>query len=322
MKQLRLFALASIAVLVPTGGLLLACGDDDTVVNGGSDSGFPETGTVDANADTGTGDGGSDADADAPFTPETFAPSLAETICSSLSRCCYGSDVADGGAVNGGDGGVTGIFDRGACGEFYRSFGFEGSATGSDRIQFGNVEIDQAKANDCIAKVKALPCDLTGNVFQDTRAACFAVYKGKQAIGQPCRSPIECASGYCNGDIADSGVEDAGAVVGVCTALAGDGGGCGLHTTDPGVSEEACSTRGSGDTKLQCDYVESFGATPQDPPTFKDPSEWTCRPALANGEVCFTSQWCASGYCNEATFTCESPTRIFTPQGSCAGFVR
>src|SRR6185295_13957029 len=97
MKHLRLLALTSCGLFAAYGGLV-ACSDDtvitDTPTEAGTDA--PDTGT-DAPPDT-----GADVDAGPPPSATQFAQNLAEAMCGSLSRCCYGAAVDAGTPVDGG----------------------------------------------------------------------------------------------------------------------------------------------------------------------------------------------------------------------------
>lgn len=312
MKNLRLLAFTS-GSLLAFAGVLMACGDDDTAVVAPGNDASTDT-SIDRSIDTGTdgrndGDAGRDATPDAPIADaglklELFARDLANAVCDTLSRCCYGAP-SDGGALDGG-----GTFDRASCVNRYSRVGFEGSLTGFDGI-LSNASIDQQAGSDCLQKVRAMSCNLPGTEFRDIRGACFAAVKGKAAAGQPCKNSVDCAPGtYCQS--ADAGP-------GTCAPLVGSGGNCGYATTgslgsDINAGEQACSWRGGGETKLYCTAVDlASGPRPK--------SDWKCAGALPNGSDCFDSRWCSDGICDPDTLKCTSPVGIF-PQAYCGTFVK
>jgi hypothetical protein len=304
MNKLRLIAFTSAGLLVSTGALLVAC-SDDTSVEPSVDGGGTETSTP---PDGGTPDGGGGEDAkpdafDAGFVVQTFPSDLGEALCGSLARCCFGNaNLPEAGAVDGG------TFDRPSCESFYAQFGFEGSNLGHSLLDGGNIELDQAKAADCVAKVKALTCDLSAADFQAARDACFGALRGKLNAGA-CKGNIECAQGfYCKTALgSDSGV-------GTCTAIQAVGGNCGDFTEDPGAADPACSWRGSGDTKRFCQFDDD-----NDPTALRAPADWKCAEGLTNGSGCYLSTWCKDGICDEATGNCKTPSNYFG--NSCAKYV-
>ena len=94
MKQLRLLAMG-VGALAGAGSLVLvACSSDDTIVPVSN----PEAGLTDTGSDVAViTDGGTDADAfvdiDAGFTVENLQLNIANAICDTLSRCCYGAEL-------------------------------------------------------------------------------------------------------------------------------------------------------------------------------------------------------------------------------------
>lgn len=302
MNKLRLIALTSAGLLVSTGALLVACSDDTSVnpaVDGGGEASTADVTTPD-------GGGGEDAKADAfdsGFVVATFPKDLGNALCDSLSRCCFGNaNVPEGGVVDGG------TFNRPSCETFYTQFGLEGSSLGHELLDGGNIELDHGKAADCIAKVKALSCDLSAADFQAARDACFGALRGKLNTGA-CKGNIECSQGFfCKGALGS----DSGA--GTCTAIQPLGGNCGDFTDDPGASDPACSWRGGGDTKRFCEFADDTTSG-----TLRDAGDWKCAEGLANGSGCYLSTWCKDGICDEATGECKTPSSFFA--NSCAKYV-
>lgn len=301
MNKLRLIALTSAGLLVSTGALLIAC-SDDTSINPAVDGGRTETSTN----ETGTPDGGEDAKPDvfdSGFKVDTFPKDLGEALCGAHARCCFGNAALPAGAAVDG-----GTFDRTKCETFYRKFGLEGSDFGNELLDGGNVELDDVKAADCIAKAKALTCDLSAADFQAARNACYGALKGKVSAGA-CKGDIECAPGF----FCKTALGSEAGTSGTCTAIRPLGGACG-DFGDQQTPDPACSWRGSGDTKRYCAFADDVTSG-----TFKDAGDWKCANGLANGSECYLSTWCASGICDDGTLKCKDPSTYFA--SSCTNYV-
>ncbi len=284
---------------------LVACGDDDVVITNDAglegsvpDGGFPPPDT------------GSDAGADVTPVPiADYAGLVADALCSAVTRCCFGdANVQDGGAVDGG------TYNAAACHGLYRDLGFEYSNIGANVFDAGGVVLDQDKAHACLDQVKSLPCSLQGAKLENVRAQCFDAVVGQRTLGQPCRASVECVKGsFCDSDGGVGGAGDGG-IVGTCATLRGLGGKCGVFNSgnvfaDSENSEEACSTRGGGDTDLRCD---SYDFDAGDAGEYRDRAEWTCQPTVAVGEGCNSTVWCEEGICDVAAdYLCKSPLAYF-----------
>lgn len=301
MKKLRLVAFVSVSCAFAAAIPLAACSDDTsvnpnpTIDGGGTDSpakdSATDTNVLDAPAET--------ADFDAGLKLETLADTVANRMCSALARCCFGNaNPPDGGA----DGGS---FDRAKCQALYSDLGFENSSVGHVLFDAGKVALDQQKGADCLAKIDALACSLSGPALQTIRTACFAALTGKVTTGQACAQSVECANGlFCNP------TAPATAFNGLCAPLKTDGQNCGVFTgstpeNDSIKVEEACSYRGGGTPALRCDSLDVTGQL------YTDRTTWTCKPAVANGKPCNSTVWCASGICDPDTFLCTSPVQYF-----------
>ena len=312
MNKLRLAVIVS-SGLVGLTGFFVACGDD-TVVSA-EDSGT-DAGTDQSSPDTGpTGDATPDAPVfpDAGLTLENYQAKLAVTLCKSLARCCFGDANLDGGALvdSGPDGGT---YDQASCVDFYTKVGFE-SSNGEYPASNANLILNNAKGDECVAKIESLTCDTPGAMYTAVAQACFAAIVGKQTVGQPCTKSVECTPGnFCaNGD----------GGTGVCAVLRAADAPCGdwFATDDPDnnaeFSGEACSYRGKGvDTGRYCQFADpGTGATlPQ--------ADWKCKTAGGVGANCATTPWCKDALCDDLdTFTCVSPRQFFapTPAGAAAG---
>ncbi len=324
MKKLpfRLLTLAGGATFVAA-GFVIACSSDDTVVPS-PEAGVLEAGT-DVSSDTnvttndGGGDGGNEASAfDAGLTIDSYTTQVGEAACSALTRCCYNDPNLDGGApVDGG------TFNKQACVEAYRDFGFNSAHLGLTRVDKSRLALDQQKGLDCIAKLKALTCgNITPADNKAISAVCYAAIFGKQTAGQPCTDTFECALGhFCNRSNAPDGGPGA-----VCEAVRAANAPCG-NTHDPalnisnaaGRSEYACSFRGSGDTNRYCEYYDIPADGGQ--ATFKAVADWKCTAARADNADCSNDAWCTSGLCNATTFKCSEPEPVFYQPEACTDFL-
>lgn len=288
-----------LAPFAVSAALVAACSDGDTVI-------ISDAGTDAEPAETGPGPDAGEPDSgyDAGLKTDTYAEDLANAMCDSLSRCCFGAVTPDDGGVDGG-----GTFDRAKCIGFYSQFGFSGSNYGSEFRDAGNITLDQAKADDCLKKVKALTCNTPGAEFQAARTACFGAFLGKLAAGAACSDDIECVPGtYCKTG-RDGGAADAGG--GVCAALVPVNGHCGA-TDDPYLAERECSARQSGEPN-HCNFYDF------DTNDFLDSSEWKCAPPSDVGGRCVENTWCQNSLCDDSTFTCVTPNNYFAP--ACANYV-
>jgi len=319
MKNLRLFFFVS-STAVGLAGALVACSSDDVIVSpdGGTDSDAGGQPDATQPVDGGAADTGPDVITDAGLKVETYADQVADTICNALTRCCFGnSNVPEGGVVDGG------TFDRGECLRVYATLGFESSNLGLATTQ-QNVQVNQAKGAECIAKINSLMCELSGTSLREIRSACFSALEGQLQNGAPCRTSLECASGlFCLPSDGDGGVGDGG-IVGACAPLRKAGENCSIQDTgDPEAdsvgAEIACSWRGGGDTNLRCasyDIVSGAYKT--------DRLEWTCEPAVANGAFCNTTVSCADGICDPGEvfdkYTCE-PVLTYFNKFSCEAHI-
>jgi hypothetical protein len=316
MKNLRLIGFTSAALIASSAAVLGACSSEDTMVSASTDGGgAPETSTADTGADTGTDGGGMDGGMDSPIdapsqvdaglTLLTFANQVADAMCSTLSRCCYGDAKLDGGApVDGG------TYDRAHCTNVFTAAGFEGSLIGFGGLT-GKAALDQTNGADCLQKLSALTCNLAGTEFDAARTACFAALRGTQAVAQPCSRSIDCAPGnFC--DAPDGGA-------GTCAALHAAGGGCATFNTgdqnkDLTLADDVCSYRAGGTPKLFCDTIDfAAGVRPT--------ADWKCAAALPNGSNCANSLWCNAGICDPNTNICSSPEGYF-PMSFCSTFVK
>lgn len=316
MKSLRIFSLTAGSVALALASFVAACSDSEVVatVDGGPpDSATPETSRPDANVeDSDVPDVVTDApNPDAGLKLDTYANEVAGALCDALTRCCFGlTNVPEGGAVDGG------TFDRPECIALYREAGFESSLYHSDALTKGNVTLDQAKGAECLQKIRAMSCNISGADFKAVRTSCFAAVTGKLAANQPCRSSIECAPGhFCSPDQPDAALNGVGTTVyGKCAPLKASGQNCSIleggqgNNNDSLFAEEACSYRAGGDTGLHCDSWDDVNND------FAARNEWTCKAGVANGETCNSSVWCADGLCDTASgdFKCKSPQQFFS----------
>ena len=296
MKTLRLVAFVSVSCAF----VALAACSADTSVSPPTDAGKtdgPEP--IDGSTDTSVTDAPVDSPIDAAgLTLETIADTVSTHMCNALAKCCFGS-------ANPADGGVDGgSFDRAHCQNLYTDLGFENSSIGHTLFGAGKVALDTAKAADCLSKIDALACSLSGTALQTIRTSCFAAIKGLANSGAPCNQSVECAAGlFCN-------PTGSGAFTGTCAPLKAAGQPCGLFTgqnvgKNSSKAEEVCSYRGSGSPALRCNSLDAVG-------NYTDPSLWMCEPVVANGELCNSTVWCSAGICDPDTFTCKTPLEYFS----------
>lgn len=338
--KLRFFALAAIGSVAAFAGLI-ACGDDDDTgatptVDSGTDTSTtkPDTGAVD--------DAGSDADAEPPDAAAVvaFRAQIDNALCGNLTKCCFNApDLADGGVVTGGN------YNAALCRASVDPLGFEASNVGIDAVDQTKLSVDQAKVVDCISKLNALTCDLPGAELTAARTACFNAIVGTTPIGSPCTASIACANGsYCKPAAQDGGAS----LAGTCTALAGENGPCGTFPysgpvgTDAEIanakkSEEACSTRGGGDTGLHCNSYDPTlvsdptiqpGQPGYNPNGYRPRADWKCVKTETIGTDCNSTVWCTDGICdpsdpNEVSdaFTCKTPLQYWQTSGACRAVV-
>lgn len=318
MKKLRVLSLAAGTLALALVSFVAACSSDDTAatINPVPDGGTPDTGggkdaTVDEDGDI--PDAKPDAPAaDAGLKLDTYANEVASALCDALTRCCFGqTNVPEGGALDGG-----GTFDRPECISVFKEAGFDSSLYQSDALKLGNVTLDQAKGAECVQKIRAMSCSITGAEFKTIRTTCFAAVTGKLAANQPCRASIECAPGnFCAPDQPDAAPTAVGTTVyGKCAPLKTSGQNCSVMETSQGAladglfGDEACSYRSSGNTGLHCDNWDDVGGD------FAARADWKCAAGAANGQPCNASVWCADGLCDTASgdFTCKSPQQFFS----------
>jgi hypothetical protein len=323
MKNLRLVALLGSSLLVSSALILVACSDDDTAVTVTPPDGSTETSTGDSSRpDSNTEEDSStkpDAGTDSGLNVQTWSKAIGEEFCDYLTKCCYGqANVTDGGALDGG-----GTFNRSKCVAIAGEFGFEGSNVDEDTITLGKVKLDATKAKDCLDKIGALPCNVTGAQLKAARSACFGALVGSVTNGQNCRSSLECAPGnFCNPDVPEAGAPDGGvAVIGKCAPLRGSAGLCNLYLTDDEIAdsiraEEACSYRGGADNNLRCDSWNP------DAGVYNARADWKCAATVPNGAGCNTTAWCSDGICEPddgGFYRCVSPAAVIQ-QSSCSAF--
>lgn len=312
---LRLFAFASLGTTALFGTLVIACGDDDTDLTPTPtlDSGQPDTSTADVV--TPEEDAGADADASAPLTYEQVLTGVASEICGSIARCCFtGQNIPDGGPVDAAVYGDGAVYDAPKCQNQVRLSGFEFSSVGAGAADGGTVTVNEAKARECFDRLRVLSCSLPAAELATARAACFAALNGTLPSGSDCTGSLQCGTGqFC-----DPTKKDAGAgtgIQGTCQPLRAQGESCDVFNsgddfTDSLSDEEACSTRGGGDTGLRCDTWQGVagGYLPR--------NQWTCQPTLALDSECNSTVQCNGGICDEGNgdFVCRTPVEVLLLQ--------
>jgi hypothetical protein len=272
-----------------------------------------------------------DPDSD-PATPcVSFAASVAQASCDSLSRCCHGSVLPNGGSITSG-----GTFNRALCESDYSVFGFDyafdglSSLTGTPSVTV----LNNTAAQNCLTLVSALSCSATGAEITAARTACIAALVGTRALGQSCTRSIECGQGlFCLPS--DPTQPTSG---GTCATLRTQGQSCNIAFTgnpalpvsDPAryasdysdslLAEEACSFRAGGSSSGPWLRCTSWSGVSDYNDRVTPGQEWTCQPTLANGQFCNSSAWCSTGYCDPASsYMCVSPHTYF-PASKCSPY--
>lgn len=300
MKRLHLVTVVTMG-LVGLTGVLVACSGDDTIVTSSADGGFdanaPETGATDAGvADVVTTDV-AEPDPDAGFKPDAAQQQLAEVICETVARCCFGDATLDAGqAIDGG-----GTYNQAKCLDTYRNNGFEQSHPGPT-ADVNRLALSQTKSAECVQRMKSLSCELGFAEFQAARTACYGALVGTQPANAPCNVSGECAPGnFCTPD------------AGTCQAIRPVNSDCGDLSGDPLQAQHVCSNRFSGTPAAYCEYYDTVGddVFPR--------NQWKCKSVRANGEYCLNNAWCGSGICNIADSKCASPVTYFPPS-FCSGY--
>jgi hypothetical protein len=309
MTKLRLLALSTVSALIACGGVLVACSSDDTVITG-TDAGPDATGDTFV-PDSPEGDAGEDADAAPPFDGgvTNFVEELAQSLCRTTARCCFGDTDPPDGSVDGGS------FDKEHCLEIYRNLGWENSNKYMGQTDPKSLVLDNQKAGDCLSGIDNLTCTVPGATVATLRTACYGAFHGAKAAGDACATSLDCAQGlFCNPN-ADGGAPSDGGTSGKCEAIRPVGGSCGDVTADLTKVDEACSWRGQGGDE-HCQIYSDFATATQAPQ-----DQWKCEAANAVGGDCDNDAWCAAAICDPATFQCTSPFDNFPPS-SCATFVK
>jgi hypothetical protein len=256
---------------------------DSTVGPDADASAAPDAASGDAIADAGDGAANRDADAgggdsSTPINAQTFPSALATALCNVISASC--ALTSDGGVFNWAD-----------CYVAQLASGYKGSNTETGLVDGGHVQFNLAQAEACVSDINAAAVS-DMNELGSTEAtslfqSCYGAYEGTQPAGSACLGTIECAPGnYCtNVDGIDGGV-------GTCTALAGDGGACGMFG-NLAQGQNVCSYRGAASNGLFCQNITGDAGITETPS-----STWTCAPQWANGSECYVNQDCSSLICH------------------------
>jgi hypothetical protein len=325
--------LAGVVAATGAWGLVVAgCGGDSTPNSSQEDaSGEQDAGGMDATIDVvedtlvardtappSDASPGADADASAhpdadagvsdsstSVTAQSFPAQLAAARCNVVAACC-------------GTTGDAATFDWQSCYNSMLPGGFQGSSTGSNLVDGGNVTFNPTQAQLCLDTFAAADCtsnEITSTEETQLFQACFAAYRGTLDGGSPCASTIECSPGnFCLP--VDGGVGDAGAI-GLCQALVGVGGPCALLGANQSTDQAVCSYRGSASNGAFCQNISGDAGLTQLPP-----AQWTCEPQFPIGTDCFGNQSCGSRICHQvgAVAQCETAGN-WANAGTCALYV-
>lgn len=314
MNKLRLAVIVSLAAL-PTAGITLVACSSDSVVNVNTDSGTPDVFVpTDSGADvTEPKDAGADA-FDGGFVQQTYDTTIATAMCLYLSRCCYGTTAPADGGIDGGS------FNLQECIATYKPTGYDLSNVDITLADPAKITIDQTLSKQCVDGINAASCTPAATAFRQLRTTCFGAVKGSVAEGGSCKYSIECAAGFCK----PTDPEQKAGSAGTCAPLRAAGDSCAdtfnyeLGTAHANTDEEACSTRGSGDTNRFCDYNDNS----TNPPGVLPRDQWKCADARVNGSSCNLDSWCSEGICSPTTPTsCVDSLTFFPADTTCKQFV-
>ncbi len=332
-RTLKLATFAS-ATALTTAGLFFACGGEvsppapaiDAAIdrgNGGVANPGRDGSTRDANemptADG--GDGGADGNVPVVYTIESFAQALGVEVCHSIARCCYGNPDPPDGSVEGG------TFDVETCRSESASGGFESSNTGYEvAADAGHLTLNQQAANECIALVSALPCNLSGPDLVAARTACSTAFRGAVAVGGDCIKDIECQTGtFCKPRIEGGEVVVVdGGTSSTCAAVGAVGDDCSLGLTDAGANYLLAETSCSGGERViggqYCSYW-TFNNTPPNYGVYLPFDQWKCTPPQGAGNKCWSSNWCSNTLCDYSINPniCTPAANYFDEKKSCTG---
>jgi hypothetical protein len=312
MKSLRVLLVAISVVPAGMGGaaaLVAGCGSsggggEPVDSGGGSDSTMdtgmppPDTGSMQDTFTADVADSGPPVDSGeaGPIDASDiflFPQRVTEAYCTALQTCCANAAGFNMNFC------ITSTLAQG---------GFNGDGLGnySGRIpnNGGAITFNATSAQTCLTEIAALPCGMvTSQQLVQIRNDCYGALVGTIPVGGTgCTTSLDCApQGWC------SIVGDAG----TCTALAGDGGACGVGLAPSIPSNDQCSYRGTGQPALYCDnQVPDGGGT------------HTCLAQPGPGGTCGTTfyygQECTTEIC---TGTCGMTTPFSdpgVPGGLCA----
>jgi hypothetical protein len=271
--------------------LTIGCSGDDNN-DGGTDSG-PDV-TADSGKDVQNDVVGQDVvndvvtDVDAGDPIAKFRQNTTNAFCSHFQTCCNALDA--------------GTFDIAHCLSAGQNTAWNGSnleLSAPGVLERGHVTLNEPAATSCLAGIGTLSCpNITSTEINSTSDNCYAATTGTLATGQDCVSSIECVpSDYCKFAGVDGGTTDAGVPLGVCAALAGDGGACGaVPYGDPNFLSNECGYKGWHSPAQFCDY-DNYPTGP-----------YNCAPLRADGQACFFDNECASSLCGAPDQDCVNTT--------------
>ncbi|GEM_PF-2686408 len=140
-----------------------------------------------------------------------------EADCQKAFECCSAADLAKkfGSAVP---------VDAAKCTDEQSKILLGFAAFLQDSINKGRVSVDSAKADTCVAAMKAVPCkDYSKVAKSGSMGACEGVFVPHVEAGGVCVSDTECKSTYCDGALNKAGKCKTAPKEGdACTASCGD----------------------------------------------------------------------------------------------------
>jgi len=334
MKHLRRLGVA-LCVFSGSTGLLLACGDDDSVLlatgdggidgstnrdsssdsNTASDSNVPtDSSVLDTSAPDAKPDGPVDAQADVEIPPvdagspdadasdlaAEFPSRLAAEICQTTARCCFGdANTQADASVDGGR------YDMQKCLNLYKAGGLDQSNPAAQgAVDPSKITYNASKASECLGRVKALSCGANAAEYHAMIIACYNTLPGTAGAGVACTQSAECQPGFfCNTSTSQ------------CEAIRNTGAACGDWTTNATISQNTCSNRYSAEPPRFCRILDDAGSLPA--------AQWKCNDGVGLGQRCINDAWCNGGVCVKNAgpgSACQDFITLFTQQ-ACGSFV-
>jgi hypothetical protein len=235
---------------------------------------------------------------DSSLTPAQFPGAAGVAFCNQFSKCCFGGNPPPG------------QFDMNACISSFVDQGFDTTGVNAQGAYLTSaVQLDQAKAQSCIADINAIDCTanlVTSAQWKKILSDCVTALVGTLEAGAPCTAPVQCNSGsFCDLPL-DGGTS------GTCQPLRPVGGNCGdFGGQTPGQAEEACSYRRSGSNGQFCHSADLVSGV-----TYDAASQWLCDTAQGLDASCNVDINCQTSICDigdGSLYLCSNSSAFIYP---------